>query len=236
MSLHSTIRLVTTMKNKYANRSRISEAKVRQIVKLFAVDLNALQIAEIAGVNRNTANRYLAAFRERIARFCEAESPVQGEVEVDESYFGARRVKGVRGRGAKGKTIVFGLFKRDGRVYTEIVPDCSKITLQGIIRGRVKLESIIHSDGWRGYDGLVDLGYQKHFRVEHGNNEFANKNSHINGIESFWAFAKTRLVRFRGLPKHTFYFHLKECEFRFNHRNEDIYKLLLKMLRENPLS
>ena len=124
---------------------------------------------------------------------CEAESPVQGEVEVDESYFGARRVKGVRGRGAKGKTIVFGLFKREGRVYTEIVPDCSKITLQGIIRGRVKFESIIHSDGWRGYDGLVDLGYQKHFRVEHGNNEFANKNSHINGIESFWAFAKTRL-------------------------------------------
>ena len=224
------------MKNKYAKRSRISEAKVRQIVKLFAVDLNALQIAEIAGVNRNTANRYLAAFRERIARFCEAESPVQGEVEVDESYFGARRVKGVRGRGAKGKTIVFGLFKREGRVCTEIVPDCSKITLQGIIRGRVKLESIIHSDGWRGYDGLVDLGYQKHFRVEHGNNEFANKNSHINGIESFWTFAKTRLVRFRGLPKHTFYFHLKECEFRFNHRNEDIYKLLLKMLRENPLS
>ena len=89
------------MKNKYAKRSRISEAKVRQIVKLFAVDLNALQIAEIAGVNRNTANRYLAAFRERIARFCEAESPVQGEVEVDESYFGARRVKGVRGLGAK---------------------------------------------------------------------------------------------------------------------------------------
>ena len=53
-----------------------------------------LQIAEIAGVNRNTAHRYLAAFREKIARFCEAESPVQGEVEVDENYFGARRVKG----------------------------------------------------------------------------------------------------------------------------------------------
>lgn len=224
-----------SVKNKYAARSRISEAKIRQIVKLFAVDLGALQIAAIAGVNRNTVNRYLAAFRERIAHFCEAESPVKGEVEVDESYFGARRVRGVRGRGARGKTIVFGLFKRNGRVYTEVVPDCSKATLQGIIRGRVELESIIHSDGWRGYDGLVDLGYQKHFRVQHGNNEFANKQSHINGIESFWAFAKTRLVRFRGLAKHTFYFHLKECEFRFNHRNEDIYKLVLKMLREKPL-
>ena len=117
MSLHSTIRLVTTMKNKYAKRSRISEAKVRQIVKLFAVDLNALQIAEIAGVNRNTAHRYLAAFRERIARFCEAESPVQGEVEVDESYFGARRVKGVRGLGAKENHCVRLIQARRSRLY-----------------------------------------------------------------------------------------------------------------------
>lgn len=224
------------MKNKYACRSKISEAKIRQIVRLFTVDLDATQIAAVAGLNRNTVNRYLAAIRERIARYCEQESPVSGEVEVDESYFGARRVKGLRGRGGHGKTIVFGLFKRNGRVYTEIVPDCSKPTLQGIIRGHVSLESIIHSDGWRGYDGLVDLGYQKHFRVEHGKNEFANKHSHINGIESFWAFAKTRPVRFRGLHKHTFYFHLKECEFRFNHRHEDIYRMILKMLRDFPLS
>ena len=224
------------VKNKYAYRSRISEDKIRQIVRLFAVDLDASQIAEVTSINRNIINRYLAAFRERIAQYCEAESPVSGEVEVDESYFGARRVRGIRGRGARGKTIVFGLFKRNGHVYTEIVPDCSKATLQGIIRGRVELESVIHSDGWRGYDGLVDLGYQKHFRVQHGNNEFANNHSHINGIESFWAFTKTRLVRFRGLHKHTFYFHLKECEFRFNHRREDIYKLVLKMLRNFPLS
>ena len=172
-------------KNKYSYRSKISEAKIRQIVRLFAVDLDASQIAAVSGLNRNTVNRYLSAFRERIARYCEAESPVRGEIEVDESYFGARRVRGLRGRGARGKTIVFGLFKRNGRVYTEIVPDCSKATLQGIIRGRVELESVIHSDGWRGYDGLVDLGYHKHFRVDHGTNEFANKHSHINGIESF---------------------------------------------------
>ena len=110
------------MKNKYAYRSRISEAKIRQLVKLFSVDLTASQIAELSGVNRNTVNRYVTAFRERIARYCEAESPVKGEVEVDESYFGARRVRGVRGRGAHGKTIVFGLFKRNDKVYTEIVP------------------------------------------------------------------------------------------------------------------
>ena len=224
-----------TPKNKYILRSKISETKFRQLARLFCVDLNATQIAQVTGLNRNTVNRLLQGIRERIAFACEAESPVSGEVEVDESYFGARRVRGLRGRGARGKTIVFGLFKRQGRVYTEIVPDCSRATLQGIIRGRVDPESVVHFDGWRGYNGLVDLGYQKHYRVQHGENEFANERSHINGIESFWAYAKTRLIRFRGIQKHTFYFHLKECEFRFNHRRDDLYKLVLKMCRENPL-
>jgi transposase-like protein len=216
-------------KNKYIFRSKISEAKFRQVVRLFCVDLNATQIAHVACLNRNTVNRLLQWIRERIASTCEAESPFSGEIEVDESYFGARRIRGIRGRGARGKTIVFGLFKRNGRVHTEIVPDCSQAALQGIIRGRVSPESVIHSDGWRGYNGLVDLGYQKHYRVLHGENEFANLHSHINGIESFCGYAKTRLVRFRGMQKHTFYFHLKECEFRFNHRNEDMNKLVLNV-------
>ena len=118
--------------------------------------------------------------------FCNQCSPIVGEIEIDESYFGPRRVRGKRGRGAGNKTIVFGLFKRDGKVYTEIVPDCKAATLQAIIHGRIDIESVIYSDGWRGYDGLVDLGYEKHYRVNHGENEFSKGNGkHINGIESF---------------------------------------------------
>jgi transposase len=224
-----------TVKNKYTNRSKISEAKIRQLVKLFSLDLDASQIAAISGLNRNTINRYLSEIRLRISDFCQTQSPFAGEIEVDESYFGARRVKGKRGRGAHGKTIVFGIFKRHGKVYTEIVPDCRRSTLQGVIRGRVDLESVIHTDGWRGYNGLVDLGYKKHFRVHHGKNEFVRGKSHINGIESFWGYAKTRLARFRGVHKKTFLLHLKECEFRFNHRGENLYLLVLKILREKPL-
>jgi len=161
-----------TTKNKYANRSKISERKIRQIVKMFSLDLDASQITKISGVNRNTTNRYLTEIRKRIAQYCERHSPFSGEVEVDESYFGARRIKGKRGRGAFGKTIVFGIFERNGKVFTEIISDCRRATLQAVIRGRVDLGSIIHSDGWRGYNGLVDLGYKKHFRVNHGQNEF----------------------------------------------------------------
>ena len=222
------------MKNKYVKRSKISEAKFRQIVRLFSLDLDAGQIAAITGLNRNTVNRYLVGIRTRIAEFCEEASPVSGQVEVDESYFGGRH-SGKRGRGADGKVIVFGLFKRNGKVYTEIVPDVKAKTLQSIIRGRVSIDSVIHSDRWRGYDGLVDVGYEKHFRVDHGKGEYASGSSHINGIEGFWGFSKTRLSKFRGIPKSHFYLHLKECEFRFNYRSEDIYFLLLKIIRINPL-
>jgi transposase len=223
------------MKNRYSRRAKISAGQFREILKLFAVDANATQIANLTGLNRNTINRYLKGIRKRVAEDCERKSPFCGAVEVDESYFGARRVKGLRGRGAYGKTIVFGILERNGIVHTEIVPDCSKATLQAVIRGRVSLSAVIHSDSWRGYNGLVDLGYKKHFRVSHGNNEFVKGKAHINGIESFWAFAKTRLAKFRGMNKDSFYLHLKECEFRFNYRADDLYDILLKMAKQYPL-
>jgi len=105
-----------TRTNRYKSFSRISEAKFRQLLKLFCLDLTAVQITEITLLNRNTVNRYLKNLRQRIAHLCEQESPFSGEVEVDESWFGARRVKGKRGRGAYGKTIVFGIFQRNGNV------------------------------------------------------------------------------------------------------------------------
>ena len=107
------------MKNKYIKRSHISEYKFRQIIKLFAADLEAKQIALLSNVNINTINRLLYLLRQRIALICEEESIFErGEIEIDESYFGARRICGKAGRGAGGKTIVLGLKKRNGRVYT----------------------------------------------------------------------------------------------------------------------
>jgi transposase-like protein len=221
--------------NRYYRRSRIAEKKFREIIKYFALDLTANRTAELTGLTHKTVNQIYLKIRQRLAEESQRQSPFCGEVEVDESYFGARRVKGKRGRGAGGKTIVFGIYKRNGKVFTEIVPDVQRKTLQAIIRGRVSVETVIHSDLWRGYNGLVDIGYPKHFRVNHSANEFANEISNINGIESFWSFAKRRLLKFNGVKKETFHLHLKECEFRFNHRNDNLYKLLLTLLRNSPL-
>jgi transposase len=222
--------------NRYYRCSKISERKFLRVLRHFALDLTASRAAQLTGLTRKTVTTIFLRIRERISEECERASPFSScEVEVDESYFGARRVRGKRGRGASGKTIVFGIFKRNGCVYTEIVPDCKKATLPAIIRGRVSPEAVIHSDGWRGYDGLVDVGYSKHFRVNHGNNEFVRGTTHVNGIEGFWSFAKRRLQKFNGVSHQTFNLHLKECEYRFNNRNKNLYRELLKLLRNNPL-
>ena len=224
-------------KNKYYKRSRIRESKFREIIKYFVADLTAEQIATFTGLNRNTINKVIDLIRHRILDISKLQSaPLKGQIEVDESYFGAKRVKGRRGRGAKGKTIVFGLLKRGDKVITEIVPDCSASTLQKVIRGKTSIDSIIYSDGWRGYNGLVDFGFKKHFRVHHGDNEFVRGQSHINGIESFWGYTKTRLAKFRGMDKSKFELHLKESEFRFNNRQKNLYKVLLKEFRNKPLN
>ena len=173
--------------------------------------------------------------RRRLQTWCPVLAGLNGAAELDERSFGPRWVRGKRGRGAGGKTIGCGLFKRGGQGYTEIVPDCSKKTLQAIIRGKIDATAMGNTGGWRGYDGLVDVGFDRHFRVRHGRDEFVQGASHINGIESFWSFAKARLHPFKGVPKHTFLLHLKESEFRVNHRYEDLYKLLLNLLRQQPL-
>ena len=229
-----------TMKNRYFIGSHISERKFREIIRYFSTDLTAIQIAHLARINRNTVNNILKEVRVRIAEFCEQESIFKtGEVEMDESYFGARRVRGLRGRGARGKTIVFGLRKRKGKVYTQVIKNCSKKEIIPLISKKISKSAIIYTDGFKTYDGLVDMGYKRHYRVHHGKNEFSKKQgkirNHINGIENFWGIAKVRLSKFRGMNKKTFYLHLKECEFRFNYRKDNLYRLLLKIIRNKPL-
>jgi transposase len=192
------------IQNKYYRRSRISEAKFRQVIRCFALDLTATETAPLAGLSIRSVNAFFLRVRERLAQECERQSPFSGEVEIDESYFGPHRVRGKRGRGTGGKTIVFGVLKRKGKVFTQIVPDCRKASLLALIRVHVSLESIVHSDSWKTYVGLEDMGFEKHFRVNHGENEFARGNRHRNGIESYWSYAKRRLARFNGSPRQTF--------------------------------
>ena len=205
-------------------------------MRYVAADLTALQAAALSGLNRNTVNRLYRGVRERMLLACEAQRRLFGVVEGRRELL--RGAPGSRaGGGAAPTARPSSSASSSGRATS--IPrssrDCSKPTLQGIIRGRVDPRTVINSDGWRGYHGLVDLGYG-HVRVDHARDEFTKGTVHINGIEGFWGLAKVRLTKFKGLPRHTFHLHLKETEWRYNHRRADKYKCLLQYLRKNPLS
>jgi transposase len=222
------------MKNKYLKNSHILEPSFRLLLMYFCEDFDASQTSRLTKISRKSVNNIFNKIRLRILHLSNEESVFEGEVEVDESYFGARRIRGKRGRGANGKTPVIGLLKRNGKVYTKVVDNCSRKDLMPVIKGKVLEGSTVYTDGWKSYDGLVLNGY-KHYRIHHHENEFARGRNHVNGIESFWSYTKRRLRKFNGIRKEKFLLHLKESEFRWNHRGGTMYKELIKNLRRNPL-
>ena len=204
-------------------------------MKCFANDFDSYSTAEISGISRRSIQKYFDKLRNRIVEWVSNEKPFSGEVEVNESYFGPRRIRGKRGRGAGQKVLVLGILKREGNVYTQVIPRATKKNILPILQGKILEESTVHTDGWKSYDGLIDVNNFKHYRVYHSKDEFARGKSHINGIESFWSFCKRRMRKQNGVKKDKFLIHLKESEWRWNHRNDDLYKVLLKKLRQNPL-
>jgi len=216
--------------------AKLSDFKIKKLVWCFCVDVEAGKVSLIVRLNRNTVNRFYQLFRSVIYyhQASEFERVITGEAECDEAYFGAKRLKGIPGKRGRGthKQPVFGIYERNGKVYTETVANCRKKTLQAIIRGKIAPEAIVHTDKWRGYDGLVDVGYDKHKRINHSK-AFSYKNgTHINGIENFWSFTKGRLAKFRGV-KVNFELHLKECEWRYKKSKRQLYRELIVLLKKH---
>ena len=142
-------------------KSRLSQYKQNKLIELFVAGVTARIAAQLVGVNKNTAAYYFHRLRLLIFHNTQHLEMFDGEVEVDESYFGGQR-KGKRGRGAAGKVAIFGLLKRDGKVYTVAVPNTQTATLLPIIRERVKPDSIVYTDCYRSYN-VLDVSEFSHF-------------------------------------------------------------------------
>jgi transposase len=194
-------------------KSRLSKYKQNRLIELFVAGATARTAASLVGVNKSTSSYYFHQLRELIYRNDDDAGLLAGEIEIDESYFGGKR-KGKRGRGATGKVPVFGLLKRNGKVYAVIIPNAKSQTLMPIIRQKVTPDSIVYSDAFCSYNAL-DVSEFKHYRINHSK-LFADKHNHINGIENFWNQAKRHLRKYNGIPKSHFHLYLKECEWRFN--------------------
>ncbi len=126
---------------------------------------------------------------------------LQGEVEMDEAYFGGRR-KGKHGRGAAGKVPVFGILERRGQVQVEAVADATAQRLLDLALKKVRRGSIVYTDKFGGYDSVMFCGY-RHLRIDH-RKVFATGKVYITDVEGFWSYAKERLIKFHGVSKRYF--------------------------------
>jgi transposase len=198
----------------YVKHCKLSRLEQLRLMEFFVAGTTARTAGDLVGVHRNSAIRFFHKLREKIAlkqqnrseQFC-------GKIELDESYFGGVR-KGKRGRGAAGKVPVFGILKRGGKVYTQVIEDTKTSTLMPIIREKIRPDSIVYTDCYRSYNAL-DVSEFRHFRINHSA-LFACQHNHINGIENFWNQAKRHMRNYNGIPKNYFNLFLKECEWRFN--------------------
>jgi transposase len=210
----------------FSRKSRMPVRVQRQLLELFVAGTTARAAAKLVGVQGRTAAVFFQRLRHLIA--CKQESYLlSGEVESDE-HSGKGGHKGRLGRGAAHNVCVVGLFMRDNKVYTAVIPDAEAKTVIPISRENVTWESIVYTNRCEARDRL-DIS-EFHYRcVKPSKTVLSRGGYHINAIENFWNQSRRYLRRFNGIPAISFYLFLKECEWRFN---ESDHHALSKQLKD----
>ena len=207
---------------------KLSKITQKKLLEFFALEVTARSDADILSIQYNSATLFYKKIRQVIECHLlqEADKVFSGLIELDKRYFGGVR-KGKRGRGAAGKVAVFGILKRQGKVYTVVVDDTKTNTLLPVIKRKIMPDSIVYADCYKSYNAL-DVSEFHHYRINHSTH-FAEQKNHINSIENFWSQAKRVLRKYNGIDRKSFPLFLKECEFRFNYGTP---KQQLKTLRK----
>ena len=194
-----------------------------------------LMPASLTGISVRSINSIYLKIRQRMAASCETQSLFNDLAEGvcgDMPAMISRQTDECRGSVPS----VFGIREQGGRISTEMIPACSSHVLSDVVNGRRFLHEVFGQQDWVSrYDGLVDLDRQRYLRIQWPDAGQPSNLYKARISEVFWGFTKQRLYQFRGLHRHTLYLHLKETEYRFNHRREPLYQDLLDMLRSHPL-
>jgi len=226
------------MKNRYLKGAHLSERKVRELIKLFSEDLTATQIANITGISRITVNAYFKLIRTHIAKFCEERNPfhfTNGTMVYHVSENGE-----VATNGESSKKSFYGIFKNDETIYTDKIANIDAEWMYDWLKGKTEGErDIVEKYRLHMYNGIADFNSIRLFRTNDSvtgviPRERGGK-SNIDEIDLFWGMLKSRLIKFRGLNSGTLYLHVKETEFRYNYRENDLFELLMEILHKRPL-
>jgi transposase len=207
--------------------SRLPNNIKKKLLEYFVLGVPVYRLRFRIKVSRVAIQRFYHLTRAVLAQTEECREPFDGAIECDETMFGGHR-KGKRGWGAAGKIIVLGILQRNGKVKVFPVQGRKGEEIITLVREHTKPGSLYYTDDWHAYGSLAIRGDHIVVRKEAGR---PKGRAHINGIEGFWSYAKNWLYLYRGVPRKNFPLFLGEISFRFNHRNEDIFPLIYKMLK-----
>ncbi len=194
------------IRKKLLKGGHLSEKKCLEILRLFCEDLTATEIADASNVSRVTINNYCRLIRSLIVTYCHRYSmPLrQGNKLPDSGFQGGS---------------YYAFYYQNGKVMSEwldhsfVLPETGDITA-----GPLHYHAVANSSNWNLHwakgDGVDLSGVQE-------------------DISTFWMFTQARLQKFRGMNKNTTYLHIKESEFRYNHRDHDIFSLLVETIRNS---
>jgi len=210
---------------------RLSWYQTNHLVEYFCLGVPAYRLRFIASVTRPTVEKFFRFLRgliydESIKEL--AKMKLSGKIEMDETMFGGKRA-GKRGWGSIGKHMVFGMYKRNGKVITFPISDRSRVTITDLIFKHATPGSLCYTDEWHAYTYLSIRHEHVVVRKEKG---IPRGTNHLNGIEGFWSYAKHWLYQYRGVPQQYFHLYLKEIEWRFNNRNTNLIPLIKRLIKE----
>jgi transposase-like protein len=201
--------------------------------------ISSVQLARELGCNYKTALRMATIIREQVMD--DDGEPLDGEVEMDESYYGGKRRGKLSGRPKRGrpgpgshKVTVFGAVERGGRVKVATVPNVRKVTLMPHIERYVLPSATVFTDELKSYNGLEARGY-RHQRVNHSAGVYVSGSAHVNSMEGFWALTKNGIRGvFHSVSAKHLQGYLNEYAWRYNHRHDEramFESLLLRTAR-----
>lgn len=211
------------MKNKLLKGGHLSEKKCREILQLFCDDLTATHIADISGVSRVTINSYFKLIRSAIAGYCE-------KINLSYRQFNSPFSNGSQEQGTELLPAYYGFYMNDEKISTAWLIDVCETSINRLKESTLNSHCDLSATVFAGYHAVADCSEWNLYWVnEHkpGAAFFG-----IPEIALFWKYTKSRLHKFRGMHKKTLYLHIKECEFRYNFRNNDILSVLSGILND----
>lgn len=163
------------------------------------------------------------------------DSKLSGTIEIDDTYIGGKH-HGKPGRGAEGKSIVFGMVEREGEVKAEVVENLKANTVMPIIQESVQVKSHIMSDEFPSYEKVEKLGFH-HEVVKHAIKEYVRGNVYINNMEGFWSQLKRSVDRtYHSVSPQWLQLYVDEFAWRYSHRASEtpLFELLIQRVTLPP--